>query len=306
MSSLITVRLYEDDWNPKIGADPKLSAILERTWEKVLDGKIMEDVWDWFYKYKFIEYDSAELYFFFIDWEQYDNINQLDSYWNKHTWWKSGGWVAQVDINTDEIAEKVWSATKKDMKKWTVWEHIFSLHNDNNEIIKELVSISKDISSWFTMMITNTKNLIDWIEFPEWLKIDDIINWVDKIVDWYFNTQKKHTLTSLDYLHKELKSVLFNREKNIIEKMNKLNWEEKRSLKALELQYKRDTISLTKSINLIKDKMIELDKYDIVKISNDKDKEKSKENNKRYEDISKWLNDLEKKMNAFFTRINKQ
>ena len=83
MASLISIRLYNTDGTPKVWASPLLSAILEKDSSLALDSVEMVKVWEWFYKYNFVDYDRRELYFFFIDGEQYDNINQLDSYGNK-------------------------------------------------------------------------------------------------------------------------------------------------------------------------------------------------------------------------------
>lgn len=168
MASLITVRLYNDDLTPKTGDTPTLSAIQQDTKEVVLDWVAMEEVGAWFYQYEFGQYNSSKLYFFYIDWEVYDDINTLDSYGNKWT----RGKRQELIIDPYAISEAVWDTKTKDhTKKWTF-----------GEIIQKEISFSEIIISINTIK-DKVEETIKWIKLPKEIKKDDIIDWVNDIMD---------------------------------------------------------------------------------------------------------------------------
>ena len=117
MSSLITARLYNADNTPKLLASPKLTAIRQSDKAVVLNSVDMDEVWNWFYQYEYSDYNKDVLYFFSIDSEVYDWVNNLDSYGNKNT----RGRDNSVIINTESLAKDIWSAkAKENNKEWTM------------------------------------------------------------------------------------------------------------------------------------------------------------------------------------------
>lgn len=207
MASLITVRLYNEDWTPKTWASPKLSAIREKDNVKVIDSKDMIEVWEWFYKYNFSKYSKQELYFFYIDNEQYDDINKLDSYWNKNTWWRDNS----IIIDEDRLAKNIWNAkASENNKEWTMGA-VVQKATSFVDIILEINKIQSQVSDIAKMLVKEMKVNMDFslkreiwkIKIPDnqvyYDKIEDIVDSkVDSVVDTIMNWAKDLVKESLD------------------------------------------------------------------------------------------------------------
>ncbi len=210
MSSLITIRLYNEDLTPKIWANPKLSAILESDSSKILDWVDMVEVWEWFYKYNFKDYNKSELYFFYIDWEQYDDVNKLDSYWNKDTWWRNNS----IILDEDKLAKNIWNLKKKDVQKWSIAEHIFDLKNISleelntkiNEVFNTLFKKSDEL--WLVV-----KWAIAWIKIPEQINDKKLIENIKILIKTSLDSYSDNTIKALDTLEKVLVDSLSTIEK---------------------------------------------------------------------------------------------
>jgi len=168
MASLITARLYNVDWTPNTGATPKLSAIRQSDKVEVLDSVSMEEVGNGFYQYEFEQYSNTELYFYSIDWEQYDWINQLDSYGNKWT----RGKRAEIIIDPKAISEAVRESKIEDhQKEWTFWA-IVQKPISFTDIVVEMDWLGKKIET-----------IISKIKIPKQVNKDDLIEWISDNID---------------------------------------------------------------------------------------------------------------------------
>lgn len=232
MSSLITLRLYEDDWKtPKVWATPKLSAILEKDNSTVLDSVDMIEVWSWFYKYNFVEYNKSELYFFFVDWEAYDWVNILDSYWNKWDRWKFSGWIW---LDTEKLAQEIRDAKKGKMKKDSIGEYIFNLKNTSEkEIISSINIMFESMMIKSDTFLIGVKELISTIKIPKQISVIDIVkpieNTINKSILEYSVNMSKWLETLQDTLVNTISAIekyddseVLNESKNIVLEIEKL------------------------------------------------------------------------------------
>ena len=210
MASLITIRLYNEDWTPKTLASPKLSAIREKDNVKVLDLVSMVEVWEWFYKYNFTKYNKSDLYFFFVDWEQYDDVNKLDSYWNKNTRWRDNA----IIIDEDKLAKNIWSLKEKDVKKWTIAEHIFNLSNisleELNIKVDEVFNVLFKKSNELWLVV---KWAIAWIKIPEQINDKKLLENIKILVKTSLEAYSDNTQKALEALENTLVEVLSTIEK---------------------------------------------------------------------------------------------
>lgn len=210
MASLITIRLYNDDGTPKTWATPKLSAIRENDWVKVLESVDMIEVSDWFYKYNFTNYKKSELYFFFIDWEQYDDVNKLDSYWNKDTRWRFNS----IIIDEDKLAKNIWNIKEKDVNKWTIAEHIFNLKNISLE------ELNLKIDNLFNWLFKKSDELgltikwaIAWINIPEQINDKKLLENINILLKTSLDSYWEHIQKSLETLENTLVGIISTIEK---------------------------------------------------------------------------------------------
>lgn len=279
MSSLITVRLYNEDWTPKTGATPLLWAIKQSDRSLVIDSESMEEVGQWFYQYNFTTYERNELYFFFIDNEQYDNINQLDSYWNKGSWGSSS-----VIINTEQLAKDVWGIKEWDVKKGTIWEHLFSLKNMSLEEVNiKIDDIFLQLFGRSNELELGIKEAILGIKIPKQIKSEEITKPIENMInnsiieygtlikDWL--SKIKETLDEKsDYDDTELRGDITKLLEEVEELDEKIEW-----VKTLEF------------------------KIDTSNTNNDKNKE---EIFWSMDSIWSELKEINRKMAILFTRLN--
>ena len=210
MASLITIRLYNDDGTPKTWASPKLSAIREKDWVKVLESVDMIEVSDWFYKYNFAKYNKSELYFFFIDWEQYDDVNKLDSYWNKDTRWRFNS----IIIDEDKLAKNIWNIKEKDVNKWTIAEHIFNLKNTSLEDLN--IKVDDLFNSLFKKsdeLGLTIKWAIAWIKIPEQINDKKLLENIKILLKTSIDSYWEHIQKSLETLENTLVGIISTIEK---------------------------------------------------------------------------------------------
>lgn len=280
MASLITVRLYNDNLSPKIWASPLLSAILQEDKSLALDSVAMEEVWDWFYQYEYENYDRNALYFFFIDWETYDDINKLDSYGNKNTWWRDNS----VIINTEKLAKDIWSAKEKDMLKDTVGAKIFSLNNTSTE------ELELNINNLFLQTFIKSDELqaslkmaLSEINIPEQLKVKDIIKPIENIIN---NSIKAYYDNTLEWLETIKTTIVDNI--SLIEKYDDSSTKEEVNKLYLQIEEVNKKIDWLKSIE----------------IKLDDNKDISNEVNDSMDWIKNELLEINRKMNILFTRLN--
>jgi len=210
MASLITLRLYNDDWTPKVWATPKLSAIRENDWVKVLESVDMIEVSDWFYKYNFTNYKKSELYFFFIDWEQYDDVNRLDAYWNKNIRWRDNS----IIIDEDKLAKNIWNLKEKDVNKWTIAEHIFNLKNISLE------ELNLKIDNLFNWLFKKSDEIgltikwaIAWIKIPEQINDKKLLENIKILLKTSLDSYSDTTKEALEALKKSLVDIISTAEK---------------------------------------------------------------------------------------------
>lgn len=280
MTSLISVRLYNEDQTPKTWASPLLSAILQEDKSLALDSVAMEEVGEWFYQYEYENYDRNALYFFFIDWETYDDINKFDSYGNKNTWWRDNS----VIINTEKLAKDIWSAKEKDMSKDTVGAKIFSLNNTSTE------ELELNINNLFLQTFIKSDELqaslkiaLAEIKIPEQLKLKDIIKPIENIINNSVKTYYDNTLEWIQTIKTTIADNITTIEKyddsSVKEEVNKLYWEME------EIEAKIDGL-----------KGIE------IKLDNSKDMSNNINNSMDW--IKSELLEINRKMAILFTRLN--
>jgi len=266
MSSLITIRLYNDDWTPRVWDTPLLSAIQESSGAKVLTDVAMTEVSDWFYKYDFTNYKNTELYFFFIDWEEYDWINQLDAYGNKWSRW--AGWMF---LNTEQIAKDIRAIKEWDVKKWTIGRHVFDLQNISLEnIINKINLLFGNITTKSDEMVLQLSNVINWIKIPKQINVIDIVKPIEDILNNNTKAYADSINNSLETLKNTLVDLVSSDEKYDDSEMKEMakemiEWleelEEKvESIWRLEMKIdeKEDSIwSINELVSWIKEEMIE-------------------------------------------------
>jgi len=210
MASLITIRLYNDDWTPKTLAKPKLSAIREKDSVKVLESVNMVEVSNWFYKYSFADYNKSELYFFFIDWDQYDDVNKLDAYWNKDTRWRFNS----IILDEDKLAKNIWNLKEKDVNKWTIAEHIFSLKNTSLEDLD--IKVDDLFNSLFKKsdeLGLTIKWAVAWIKIPEQINDKKLLENIKILLKTSIDSYWDHIQKSLETLKNTLVDVISTIEK---------------------------------------------------------------------------------------------
>ena len=279
MTSLITIRLYNDDGTPKTWASPKLSAIREKDWVKVLESVDMIEVSDWFYKYNFAKYNKSELYFFFIDWEQYDDVNRLDSYGNKFTRWKA----SQLILDEDKLRKKIWNIKKEEVEKDTIWEHIFWLENAS------FSEIEAKVQEVFDVLFKKSDEL--------WLIVKWAIDWI-KIPDKYDDKELFENITNL------IKTSLESYSDNTTNALKALEWVIWNSVSHLENYNDSEVVeelwSIYENISWIYNK---IDEFKLVKVNVDLNWQGWGMIGRDIDIISKKLDEINRKMQIVFTRL---
>lgn len=300
MASLISIRLYNTDGTPKVWASPLLSAILEKDNSLALDSVAMTEVGEWFYKYNFTDYDRRELYFFFIDGEQYDSINQLDSYGNKET----RGRANSIVIDTEQLAKDIRGLKELDMKKDTVGAYVFSLKSYNVEDFNIMIEkVQKNIDKNYESLILKTRDIVSNIKIPKQLSAMEILAPIEKLI----NENSLENITALNewvqYIEKIFEDNIVSKIDEIYNTVDSINEWVQWVSDSIKEDMINDKEEIREHIEGMKEKLTDLDKYDIIRIERKDDWMEAKINDAVW-NILEEQKEANRKMAILFTRLN--